>query len=81
MNELAQALKGRIAGEVRFDAMTRQLYATDASMFQVEPLGVVVPKHEEDVLAAMEEAAGRFAEAGGAVHIGGETFCAAGHKP
>ncbi|MCZ6749137.1 MAG: FAD-binding protein, partial [SAR324 cluster bacterium] len=57
MNELAQALKGRIAGEVRFDAMTRQLYATDASMFQVEPLGVVVPKHEEDVLAAMEEAA------------------------
>jgi len=53
-NELARALKSRIAGDVRFDAMTRALYSTDASMFQMEPIGVIVPKHEEDVHAAME---------------------------
>ncbi|MCH8842470.1 MAG: FAD-binding protein [SAR324 cluster bacterium] len=57
MNELAQALKDRIEGEVRFDAMTRHLYSTDASMFQVQPLGVIVPRHVADVVAAMELAA------------------------
>ena len=54
MNDLARALEGRIEGDVRFDAFSRQLYATDASMYQVEPLGVVVPKHEEDVYASIE---------------------------
>ncbi len=39
------------------------------------------PAEQERFWKALEEAAGRFAEAGGAVHIGGETFCAAGHKP
>jgi FAD/FMN-containing dehydrogenase/Fe-S oxidoreductase len=56
-HELARVLKARLAGEVRFDRMTRALYSTDASMFQVEPVGVVVPRHEEDVHAAMELAA------------------------
>ena len=54
MNELARALKGRIEGDVRFDDFSRQLYATDASMYQVQPLGVVVPKHDDDIYAAME---------------------------
>jgi FAD/FMN-containing dehydrogenase/Fe-S oxidoreductase len=57
LNDLHRALTERIAGDVRFDKMTRALYSTDASMFQVEPLGVVVPKHVEDVYAAMELAA------------------------
>ena len=57
MNVLAQTLKCRIGGEMRVDAMTRHLYSTDASMFQVQILGVIVPRHVADVVAAMELAA------------------------
>lgn len=43
-------------GEVRFDAFTRGLYSTDASHYQIEPLGVVFPQSVEDVEAVMEVA-------------------------
>ena len=46
--ELAEALDG----DVRFDQMTRLLYSTDASSYQIEPIGVVLPKHADDVVAA-----------------------------
>src|SRR5256885_552252 len=39
---LARSLKRHVAGEVRFDAPSRKLYATDASIYQIEPFGVVV---------------------------------------
>ena len=42
---LADELRGRIEGEVRFDRYTRTLYSTDASIYQVEPIGVVIPRH------------------------------------
>ncbi len=45
----AAALKLLIDGDVRFDRHDRMLYATDASMYQVEPIGVVIPKHDTDV--------------------------------
>ncbi|MEK7709357.1 MAG: FAD-binding oxidoreductase, partial [candidate division NC10 bacterium] len=45
-----------VEGEVRFDKMTRLLYATDASMYQMEPIGVVIPRHAGDVQAAFEVA-------------------------
>ncbi|HOM72195.1 MAG TPA: FAD-binding oxidoreductase, partial [Armatimonadota bacterium] len=48
-----QALKEKIKGEVRFDHTTRLLYSTDASNYQFMPLGVVLPRDEEDVLAAI----------------------------
>ena len=54
---LVQELKGLIEGEVRFDPMTRALYSTDASIYQVEPIGVVLPRSEEDVIAVVETAA------------------------
>jgi FAD/FMN-containing dehydrogenase/Fe-S oxidoreductase len=55
MNEdLYEALKKRISGEVRFDKVSRFLYSTDASIYEIEPLGVVIPKTHEDVFAAME---------------------------
>jgi FAD/FMN-containing dehydrogenase/Fe-S oxidoreductase len=50
---LQAALKARIAGEVRFDRLTRALYSTDASVYQIVPVGVVVPRSEEDVKAAL----------------------------
>jgi len=45
----ARALAGIVEGDVRFTKHDRMLYATDASIYQVEPLGVVIPKTTEDV--------------------------------
>lgn len=47
----ASALASKIRGEVRFGTHDRMLYATDASIYQVEPLGVVVPADVEDLKA------------------------------
>ena len=50
---LADRLRRHIEGDVRFDALTRALYATDASIYQIRPLGVVLPRSLDDVDAAM----------------------------
>ena len=50
---LAARLRREIAGEVRFSAGDRGRYATDASIYQMEPVGVIVPRTVEDVVAAM----------------------------
>lgn len=42
-------LQKLIEGEVRCDETAKVLYSTDASMYQIEPLGVVYPKHADDV--------------------------------
>lgn len=42
-------LRGRFRGELRCDALTRGLYATDASAFEVTPLAVAVPVDSDDV--------------------------------
>src|SRR2546422_8054762 len=42
-------LKGIIKGELLFDELSRALYSTDASIFQVKPACVVVPRDEEDI--------------------------------
>ena len=56
MEGLLQDLQKRIAGEVRFDAFSRMLYSTDASIYQIEPIGVVIPRHADDVVATVEVA-------------------------
>src|SRR5262245_30286599 len=53
-DDLYYALKKRISGEVRFDRASRLLYSTDASIYEIEPIGVVIPRTHEDVFAAME---------------------------
>ena len=50
---LERALRGAIAGEVRFDRVTRALYSTDASVYQIEPLGVVVARTRDDIIATV----------------------------
>lgn len=42
---------------VRFDAMTRLLYSTDASSYQIIPMGATFPRHSDDVVAIHETAA------------------------
>jgi FAD/FMN-containing dehydrogenase/Fe-S oxidoreductase len=53
---LVEELRRQVRGEVRFDKMSRVLYSTDASIYQVEPIGVVIPKTREDVIAVIETA-------------------------
>src|ERR687888_2260438 len=48
---LERALADAIEGDVRFDALSRALYATDASNFRQPPIGVVIPRTIEDVVA------------------------------
>jgi FAD/FMN-containing dehydrogenase/Fe-S oxidoreductase len=47
---LRRQLEEQISGEVRFDAVSRALYSTDASVYQIHPLGVVIVKSREDIL-------------------------------
>ena len=51
---LARRIAGGISGEVMFDAFSRGRYATDASHYQIEPIGVVVPRSTEDVRAVID---------------------------
>jgi FAD/FMN-containing dehydrogenase/Fe-S oxidoreductase len=54
---LRRDLESHLAGEVRFDRISRLLYSTDASVYQIEPLGVVVPRSREDVVRTVQIAA------------------------
>jgi len=51
---LAQRLRRELRGEVLFDAASRGRYSTDASIYQIEPVGVAVPRDENDALAALQ---------------------------
>ena len=52
-HRVAERLRNEIEGEVLFDAASRGRYSTDASFYQIEPVGVVVPKRMDDVAAAL----------------------------
>ncbi|HAA55663.1 MAG TPA: oxidoreductase [Myxococcales bacterium] len=54
--EAFAALQHSIEGEVRTDSLSKMLYSTDASIYQVEPYGVVIPRHEEDVIRTVQVA-------------------------
>ena len=53
LDSLKLELARQVEGEVRFDAGTRAAYATDASNYRQVPVGVVIPRHEGDVVAAI----------------------------
>jgi len=53
VEELKRRLEEKIEGEVRFDKISRALYSTDASVYLIEPLGVVVAKTREDIIQAL----------------------------
>ena len=54
---LAAQLGRELEGEVLFDAFSRGRYSTDASVYQIQPIGVVVPRSRQDVLASIQIAA------------------------
>ncbi|MEQ8194631.1 MAG: FAD-binding oxidoreductase, partial [Rhodospirillales bacterium] len=55
-SRLAARLQTELEGDVLFDAAARGRYSTDASIYQIEPIGVVVPKTEQDILRAVHVA-------------------------
>lgn len=54
---LAERLRREMKGDVLFDAFSRGRYSTDASIYQIEPIGVVIPRDEQDVEIALQVAA------------------------
>ena len=71
---LARRLRREVSGDVLFDAFSRGRYATDASIYQIAPLGVVLPKTPADVAAAIaiarEEGAPVLPRGGGTSQCG-----------
>ena len=77
---LEAELSARISGEVRFDLTARMLYSTDASNYQIEPIGVIIPKSIDDVHASIELAASHgvpILPRGGGSSLAGQTVGAA----
>ena len=52
-SSLEQSIRSEVEGDVYFDPFTRGRYATDASIYQINPVGIVVPKSIQDVKAAI----------------------------
>ncbi len=77
---LAARLARELDGEVLFDAFSRGRYSTDASIYQIEPIGVVVPKTADDIVAAIgiatDEGIPVLPRGGGTSQIGQTVGCA-----
>jgi FAD/FMN-containing dehydrogenase/Fe-S oxidoreductase len=74
--ELAVALLNEIRGEVRFDDGSRALYATDASNYRQVPIGVVIPRDADDVVATValcRERGVPIVSRGGGTSLAGQT--------
>ena len=57
VKKLADTLRSRVSGEVRFAQISRAFYSTDASVYQILPQGVVIPKSTEDVIQVVRSCA------------------------
>ncbi len=80
LEEFERALRDCVRGDVSFDEVTRGIYATDASFYQITPVAVVLPRNEADVRAAVKVAAEHSVTVvprGGGTSLGGQ---AVGHE-
>src|SRR5262245_46269555 len=76
LNRLSERLRRESYAEVYFDHGMRGLYATDASLYQIEPVGVVVPRTTRDVVTAVSVAASEqvpILPRGAATSLSGQT--------
>ena len=55
--DFVNELKKHFSGDIRLDLASKILYSADASIYQIEPLGVAIPKTQEDLISAVELAA------------------------
>jgi FAD/FMN-containing dehydrogenase/Fe-S oxidoreductase len=73
--ELERKLRSVVRGEVRFDAGSRALYATDASNYRQVPIGLVIPRDADDVsatIAACREFGAPVLARGGGTSLAGQ---------
>ena len=56
LSTLEQKLRQTLKGDVLFDRASRGRYSTDASIYQIEPVGIVVPRDETDLALALDVA-------------------------
>ena len=54
MNTMARELRDAIQGEVHFDEVSRCAYSVDASIYEIAPIGIVVPKTKQDLIKAVK---------------------------
>ncbi|MEC7564109.1 MAG: anaerobic glycerol-3-phosphate dehydrogenase subunit C [Planctomycetota bacterium] len=73
---IQEDLRGVIDGEVRCDDLFLQLYSSDASIYQVQPIGVIRPRHVHDVVASVQYAS----EHGISIHARGSGSGLAGES-
>ena len=76
LSGLERRLQSAVRGEVRFDAASRAMYASDGSNFRQVPIGVVIPRTLEDIVAAHRVCADFGAPVvnrGGGTSLSGET--------
>ncbi|HEY4381820.1 MAG TPA: FAD-binding and (Fe-S)-binding domain-containing protein [Acidobacteriaceae bacterium] len=74
--ELEARLQSTVKGEVRFDEASRALYSTDSSNYRQVPIGLVVPKDSDDVIAtvaACREFGAAVLARGGGTSVAGQT--------
>ncbi|WP_329060238.1 FAD-binding and (Fe-S)-binding domain-containing protein [Amycolatopsis sp. NBC_01480] len=74
--DLERSLRRDLDGEVAFDDYSRHLFSRDASMYSITPVGVVFPRHAEDVAAAVKIAAEQgvsLVPRGAATSLAGQT--------
>src|SRR5579864_2677174 len=72
---LEKSLRRAVSGEVRFDAGSKALYATDGSNYRQVPIGVVIPKSKQDVvetIAACREFGAPLLSRGGGTSLAGQ---------
>ncbi len=53
IHALERALRSTTTGDIRFDDLSRTLYATDASIYRITPTGVVLPRSRDDIIATV----------------------------
>ena len=73
MTSLEQILRRTVKGDILFDRASRGRYSTDASIYQIEPVGVVIPRDETDLALALDVA--RDAKAAILPRGGGTSQC------
>ena len=75
LRDFEKELQKRIKGDVSFDEVTLGIYATDASIYQIKPVALCMPRDEDDVRAAVQTAAEHnvsILPRGGGTSLGGQ---------
>jgi FAD/FMN-containing dehydrogenase/Fe-S oxidoreductase len=53
ISELEKSLRQHVEGDIHFDAIHRKVYSVDASIYEVEPIGIVLPYHKQALIQAI----------------------------